>query len=161
MRVRASNIGKRLNPWGPSTWSDRPPTRRAYMSRRRVHAHIQGRGSDGATRTYLWKAAGIHMPDGRRVIISRAQCHRKIRTLAGRPFGVAPKRRSWDPRLRYAIVQSREKSLDTIHILRRFTRSNPFVSPFVSAGRLHFSPLDATFLPLAGCSRNCRCIPRN
>jgi len=61
-------------------------------------------------------------------------CHRKIRTSAGRPFGVAPERRSWDPRLRCAIVQSREKSLDTIYIFFAVSLSLTLLSPLM--GRL-------------------------
>jgi len=131
MRVWASNIGKQLNPWGLSTWSDRPPTRHAYMSRRRctrAYSRIQGWESDGATRTYLWKAAGIHMPDGRRVIISHARCYRKIWTSAD----LLASRQNDDPGTRgYATLlcnRARSLSIRYICILHCFTRSDPFVS---------------------------------
>lgn len=167
MRVWASNIGKRLNPWGPSTWSDRPPTRRAYTSvassvHARVLAHIQGWGSDGATRTYLWKAAGIRMPDGRRVIISRARCYWKIWTSAGRPAGLLASRQNDDPGTRgyTTLLYNRARSLSIryICILHCFTRSDPFVFLLFPRGvRTSLRSMRCFFLSAVDCSRSWRC----
>lgn len=133
----------------------------------RTRAHAGARGSDGATCTYLWKAAGIRMPDGRRVIISHAtaRCHRKIPT-SGRPvFWRRAKTTILGPVvvLRHCAI-ARQVSLDTIHILRRFTRSNLFVSLLFPRGAYAFlrlpppsSARDATFLPPAACSPSWRC----
>lgn len=54
-------------------------------------------------------------------------CHRKIRTLAGRPFGVGPERRSWDPRLRYCAIAREVSRYDTYSSPVSLV-SNPFVS---------------------------------
>lgn len=68
----------------------------------------QGVSGDSTTRTYLWKAAGIRMPDDRRIIVYLARWvpPRKFKLGAGRPFWRrARMTRSRDPRrLRFTVV---------------------------------------------------------
>lgn len=136
------NIGKRLNPWGPSTWSDRPPTRRAYMSRRRCTRIYRGEGLmvplvhiSGKPLEFVCQTADV-------LLYLVLGATGKFELQPGPDFWRRARTAILGPELRYAIVQSREKSLDTIHtFLRPFTRSNPFVSfSFPYRRSLRFPP---------------------
>lgn len=103
-----------------------------------------GERVDGATCTYLWKAAGIRTPDVL-LYLARSVPRWKIRTS-----GLLAPRQNDDPGTRgYAtLLCNRARSLSMRYIFFAVSLLlTPFCLPFVSAARLHFPPLDAMFLP--------------